>query len=303
MQSRVLYAWQNPGVPVDEVMRDVLRAFHHPALRDESVEIHRNMFNTVRKWADEQPDRNQLNQILSSASVKAGRNHKGEAGSRGIDEPHSHGALGGHGKTTGSIWSEIQSRDLSSLEGRDGNPTHSYIDNASSTGSPAPTSFGHSPNFGYANTAQSLSRPTSSQSGGYLSAIPPAGSYQGHLIGGYQPQQYGGYQHHQQLPHGGPPSENYNQPPYPGEGYGRQNYGEPPQQIYGPPGGYGAPPQPPYPGENYGQPPSIYGQPQQEYGNPSPPGWNQGPPPSNQYPPQQPPYGGGYPGHRYGGGY
>jgi hypothetical protein len=46
--SRVLYAWENPGVPVEEVMNDILRCFHHPALRDESLEIHRNMFNTVR---------------------------------------------------------------------------------------------------------------------------------------------------------------------------------------------------------------------------------------------------------------
>ncbi|KAK6610976.1 heterokaryon incompatibility protein Het-C [Botrytis cinerea] len=38
---RILYAWQNPGVPVDEVMNDILRTFHHPALRDEHVEIHK----------------------------------------------------------------------------------------------------------------------------------------------------------------------------------------------------------------------------------------------------------------------
>src|ERR1017187_9502451 len=46
LDSRILYAWENPGVSVDEVMTDILRAFHHPALRDESIEIHRNMFNT-----------------------------------------------------------------------------------------------------------------------------------------------------------------------------------------------------------------------------------------------------------------
>jgi hypothetical protein len=45
---RVLYAWENPVVPVEEVMNDILRCFHHPALRDESLEVHRNMFNTVR---------------------------------------------------------------------------------------------------------------------------------------------------------------------------------------------------------------------------------------------------------------
>jgi hypothetical protein len=45
---RVLYAWENPGVPVEEVMNDIMCCFHHPALRDESLEVHRNMFNTVR---------------------------------------------------------------------------------------------------------------------------------------------------------------------------------------------------------------------------------------------------------------
>lgn len=103
---RILYAWQNPGVAVDEVISDIIRVFHHPALRDESIEIHRNMFNTVKRWVDENPQRNDLNNILSSASVKAGHNHIGG----GLKDIHDHGALGGHGKTSGSIWSEIQSR-------------------------------------------------------------------------------------------------------------------------------------------------------------------------------------------------
>lgn len=92
-ERRILYAWQNPGVPVDEVMRDICRAFHHPALRDESLEIHRNMFNTVKKWVDEQPNRNQLGHVLSSQSVKDGKNHKGESNTgsanRGIESGHS----------------------------------------------------------------------------------------------------------------------------------------------------------------------------------------------------------------------
>ena len=28
---RVFYAWDNPDVPVDQVLNDVVRAFHHPA--------------------------------------------------------------------------------------------------------------------------------------------------------------------------------------------------------------------------------------------------------------------------------
>ncbi|KAG9239098.1 heterokaryon incompatibility protein Het-C-domain-containing protein [Amylocarpus encephaloides] len=257
---RVLYAWQNPGVPVDEVMRDVLKAFHHPAARDESIEIHRNMFNTVKKWAEEQPDRHQLNSILSSSSVKAGHNHKSEPGSsnRDIDShTHSHGALGGHGKTSGSIWSEIQSRDLASLGGQDGNPSTSYLETSPSAGSPS--SSYHSPQFGYANTAHhNLSRPTSSQSSGYLSAA-PSGTYQGHMSGGYQ-QDYYQQQQQQQPQYGGPPQGQYNQgPPYPGnDGYGPPPHGGPPPQNFkqGPP--Y-PPQQPPYGGGGGGYPGQGYG--------------------------------------------
>jgi hypothetical protein len=89
------------------------------------------MFNTVRKWVDEQPDRQNLNSILSSASVKAGHNHKNldekNLGSRGVHDHHDHGALGGHGKTSGSIWTEIRSRDLGAMEGKDGNPAAAYM--------------------------------------------------------------------------------------------------------------------------------------------------------------------------------
>lgn len=115
---RVLYAWENPDLNVDEVTADIIRVFHHPALRDESLEIHRNMFHTVRQWVDEQPDRHNLNEILGSASVKAGRNHQLVDEARGLE--HNHGLLGGHGKTSGSIWTEIQKRDLAAMEGTDG---------------------------------------------------------------------------------------------------------------------------------------------------------------------------------------
>lgn len=259
---RVLYAWEHPGVPVDEVMNDILRAFHHPALRDESLELHRNMFNTVRKWVEEQPDAHNLNSILSSSSVRAGHNHK-TSGERDIG--HSHGALGGHGKTSGSIWTEIQSRDLGALEGTDGNPSSSYMTSSPQPGSPHKPP--HSPNFGYQNVPQ---RPGSSNDmphGGYLSPEPAHGQYQS----GPPPSDYrqgyggpqGGYQHApypvEQPPHGAPPPQPpYGQPPY-GQGWSQ---GPPPGGFPGGP----PPPQPPY-----GQPP---------YG------------PGYQYPPGQP--GGGY---------
>ena len=224
-------------------MNDILRVFHHPALRDESLEIHRNMFNTVRKWVEEQPDAHNLNNILSSASVRAGRNHK-TLGER--DVGHSHGALGGHGKTSGSIWSEIQNRDLGALEGNDGNPSTSYMTNSPQPASPYKPP--HSPNFGYQSAPQ---RPGSSgmPHGGYLTPDPAHGHYQS-----------------------GPPPHNY-QPSYGGPGGYQQapeqpQYGAPPQQ---PP--YGQPPygQPPYgQGWSQGQPP--YGQPYGQY-PPGPPGY------------------------------
>ena len=283
---RILYAWQNPGVPVDEVMRDILHIFHHPALRDEHLEVHRNMFATVRKWVEEQPDAHNLNNILSSASVKAGRNHQeGSSASKGVHD-HDHGALGGHGKTSGSLWSEIRSRDMMSLEGGDYNPNHpDFATGPTQSGSPGfPPP--QSPSYGYQNNQSGGGggyggRPFSSSGNSYDA---PPNSYQAGPVSEYL-QDYsgggGGYQQQQQ------------QPPY--GGYG----GPPPNQ-----GGYNN--APPYPTEQTygGQDQYQQGPPQQQ--------WNQGPgqpPYGQQYPPQhqQPPYqgggGGGYPGAGYGGGY
>ncbi|CAG8975169.1 hypothetical protein HYALB_00004230 [Hymenoscyphus albidus] len=288
---RILYAWQNPGVPVDEVMHDICRAFHHPALRDEGIEIHRNMFQTVRKWMDGQPNRHELNQVLNSQSVKAGHNHKGGS-DKGIESSHSHGALGGHGKTTGSIWTEIQSRDLGSLSGDDFNPSYSYIDSSSSRPGSSSSSGHPVHDYGYANHGHSQGqghRPTASQDVGYLSSAPPHTTYGGQ-------QQYGGG-------YDAAPSYGGSQQQYGGGGYqggygGQPQYSQPPQY-----GGQG----PPYPGA-YGQgpPPGQYGGPQPPY----PDAYGQGPPqggwqqglPQGQYPPQQLPYG-GYPGPGYDGRY
>lgn len=286
---RILYAWQNPGVPVEEVMRDILHIFHHPALRDENLEVHRNMFATVRKWVEEQPDAHNLNNILSSSSVKAGRNHKSEGGTgtKGVHD-HGHGALGGHGKTSGSIWSEIQSRDLMSLEGGDYNPNHRlFVGTPDQPGSPAypPPK---SPSYGYQNSQPGGGnnyggRPTSS--GENMGPNRPYSSYQAGPVSEYLQDFGGGYQQQQQQPP-------YGGAPYPVE----QNYGGPaPQGQFWNQGG---PPQPPYgqyPPQQY--PPQQFSQ--QQYGQP-------------QYPPQnqQPPYGGGdgggggFPGAGYhGGGY
>lgn len=75
---RVLYAWEHPDVPVQQVLQDVESIFHHPTLRNERNEVHRNMYNAVKQWVDSMPDRGRgLEAILSSEAVRAGKNHKG----------------------------------------------------------------------------------------------------------------------------------------------------------------------------------------------------------------------------------
>ncbi|KAI1433233.1 heterokaryon incompatibility Het-C [Xylaria sp. CBS 124048] len=147
---RILFAWDNPGVPVDEILDDVLRAFHHPAIRDERIEIQREMFNTVRQWANEHPRRHELDHILSSESVRTGKNHTG-SGQAGQGGGHSHGGgifdggLGqpGHGRPKGSLWDQCATRDLDAMSFRpSGRPTSEYSgrpDSSHSTGSrPSP---------------------------------------------------------------------------------------------------------------------------------------------------------------------
>ncbi|KAF3051472.1 hypothetical protein E8E11_010810 [Didymella keratinophila] len=84
---RVMYAFDHPDVPVDQVLNDCVSVFHHPALRDSRSEIHNNMYRVVQDWARNYHGKD-LNDILSSESVKAGRNHKGG------DDHAGHGAAG-----------------------------------------------------------------------------------------------------------------------------------------------------------------------------------------------------------------
>jgi hypothetical protein len=89
---RVMYAMEHADVPVQQVLDDVLRIFHHPALRDPNLEIHRKMFAVVEKWGNANRSRN-LDQLLGSESVKAGKNHRGGDSGHG-SAGHSHGGLG-----------------------------------------------------------------------------------------------------------------------------------------------------------------------------------------------------------------
>ncbi|KAH6851257.1 heterokaryon incompatibility Het-C [Chaetomium sp. MPI-CAGE-AT-0009] len=232
---RIMYAWENPGVPVDEVLDDVLRAFHHPAARNEQIEIQREMFETVRKWAQETPYRNRLDHMLSSESVKNHENHvlSGEAGSRSVSGGHAggcgHGSDGGHGKPAGSLWSHIQSvnRDARELGASPAGSGHHappqvhgqaasyYAGSASHTpqyaGTPGSTGYATS----YGQPTPPPAQPSYGGHQGYPGqgaygqhphpqhqAPPPQPQYGGHHQGGYgQPQQHpGAYPPHGQQP-------------------------------------------------------------------------------------------------------
>lgn len=99
---RVLYAWQHPDIPAEQVFNDIIRVFHHPANRDPRCELHQSMFDVVQRWAHTQPNQGaHLNGVLGSESVRNGKNHILSA-----DEGHSHGGLPSMDKITGWVGRE-----------------------------------------------------------------------------------------------------------------------------------------------------------------------------------------------------
>lgn len=110
---RIIYAWEHPGVPVDQVLNDIAQVFHHPATRDHHCEVHQKMYSTVERWARSRPDGgNNLNHLLGSASVRQGKNHTVDAS----QQSHSHGGLpstgnffgaGSHSKVAGAPWEQL----------------------------------------------------------------------------------------------------------------------------------------------------------------------------------------------------
>ncbi|KAK3683901.1 heterokaryon incompatibility protein Het-C-domain-containing protein [Podospora appendiculata] len=293
---RVIYAWENPGVPVDELVNDVLRAFHHPANRDENIQIQRDMFATVRNWVNETPLRSRLDHMLSSESVKNGKNHilpdDSKTGSSNRSGPGGGGGHschdGGHGRPTTSLWSQLQTRDLDSSSPPPQQQHHhqqvqqQYHSRPTSSGYGGSTSPGpqhQSPSYGYGG-------PQGPQGYGQGGGGGGGGGYSGQGGYGSQPA-YGG---EQSLYGGGQPPYGGGQPAYggsqPGYGGGQPGYGggQPPYGAQPPYGGgppYGQPP-PPGPGGWQGGPP--------QYGG----GYGGGSPPPAQYPPYQqpPPWGG-----------
>ena len=69
---RVLYAWEHPDIPVEQVLDDVCRVFHHPALRDHRCEVHNTMFSVVENWA--RTTNVAIDHVLSADSVRNGKN-------------------------------------------------------------------------------------------------------------------------------------------------------------------------------------------------------------------------------------
>ena len=151
---RIIYAWQHPDVPVEEVMNDITRVFHHPALRDRHFQLHNNMYSTVERWAHGRPDGGSgLNRLLGSESVRHGKNHTVNASQQ--SHTHSHGGLpssipsnllpnmpsmpsmpsmgnffgaGSHSKTRDSPWEQIdRDRDAGDL-GTGGSGVSAHVD-------------------------------------------------------------------------------------------------------------------------------------------------------------------------------
>lgn len=154
---RIIYAWEHPEVPVDQVLDDINRVFHHPALRDQHCELHRNMYDVVQRWAHTHQGMH-IDNILSSESVRRGKNHTGP------DQAHSHSGgskyngSGSHSKVSGAPWEKLYQLKNSTGTGRDmpdeaapgetmpgGYPsTPSTYGNMLASGA-APPGFGHAP--------------------------------------------------------------------------------------------------------------------------------------------------------------
>ena len=266
---RVVYAFDHPDVPVDQVLNDCMSVFHHPALRNHNNEVHRNMFAVVEKWAHNYRGQD-LNHILSSESVRAGKNHSG-----GNDHSHGHGHGaagvssftsnshgggshgGGHGGGHGQQSHSSSSGPgglLGSLAGNLPGGLGSKLSpalNMFSTKREGPDDFGAAGAPPYQGSASASPQPThdwgtfqpyqSSYAGGqtgaeYNAAPPPGGSTWGGGAAGGHGQYTGG--------HGGEPAytvptayqqgyEDYGQG---GQGYGQQQHHQQQQGGYG---GYG----------------------------------------------------------------
>lgn len=198
---RVIYGWDHPEVPEQEIMNDIGRVFHHPATRDHNLEIHRNMFAAVETWARSNHGYN-LNHLLSSESVKAGKNHKVQNLGQSVHGLQQQlGSLGtsSHSATAGGPLANFLSGGRRELD-IDAEPS---VPQAGYPGYDQPAGFTPGDVNAY---------PTAYQQG----YEPPPPIQQGNYDPSYGQQQYGqGYQNYQQG--GYDPDLAYGQ----GSGYGR----------------------------------------------------------------------------------
>ncbi len=188
------------------------------------------MFETVRKWVAETPHRNRLDHVLSSESVRQGKNHVlnnatgGKSRSLESTGGHAHGCghgEGGHGRPAGSLWSQIQTLNREAQEG----PQQQQLQHGQAASYYPGSSNPQPGGYAYGEPTPPPSQQPSYGGGGY----PGQGGYgQQPPPGGY----HQGYDHHG--PHG-PHGPHPHQQPYGGGG----GYGGPP-----PPGPYGQPPPP-----------------------------------------------------------
>ena len=246
---RILFAWEHPDVPLDEVLNDVARVFHHPANRDPHCDLHTKMFNVVEQWAHKQPNRGaNLEHILSSEGVRAGKNHSGGSYDP-VHAPHNHGSLpqmgnifgsgggtGSHSKVAGAPWEKLSKLGKATGLTRDGIDESGH-GNTNTIGSIFPgtsTSFDATrpptgpaneyqygqPQFEHAPYSQhesSYQQDTYNQSA-YASPPPPDQNH--NTYGAPPPQVYGQDYGQQQQGYGQGTSEGYPQHGYPQHGYG-----------------------------------------------------------------------------------
>ncbi|PSN73075.1 heterokaryon incompatibility Het-C [Corynespora cassiicola Philippines] len=267
---RVIYAMDHPDVPVDQVLDDCMRVFHHPALRDHRCEVHNKMHEVVEQWAHNYHGKD-LNDILSSESVRAGHNHSGQ-------HDHTHGAAG-HGAANAASFGGHSHGHGGHGGGHGGGHSHS----GSASGGGLFGSLASNLPGGLGNKlSPALNMFSSSREGG-----------DGHPSSSGAPYQppHSPFQPYQSSYSGGAGGEPYNAPPPgpPGGGWGHQGQytgGQGVEPAYAMPTSY----QQGY--ENYGSGPGGY----DAYGGyqqpPPPPqggydaygGYNQGPPPSGGRP-------------------
>lgn len=82
---RIVYGWDHPEVPEHEILNDICQVLHHPALRNEQCEVHREMFKVVSDWSHQaQREGKDLNHLLSAESVRSAANHHTEEAPQGF---------------------------------------------------------------------------------------------------------------------------------------------------------------------------------------------------------------------------